>query len=462
MALIAALAQTGPASVGLYDYYNGSGYVIPRIFHEHAALSIREGKRRGADGFYAELYPIWGYQTPLAWMVTQLLWKSDQDAAALLNQFYVNYYGPDAGPSMQQFFEQCAEIWDLQEGRPRWMKSYKSENQAALFSTKSLASLKNLLTEATAQATQDKYKRRITLTAEAVTVTEAFVQHFNAKQAVERAPIDSLSDVQPLLQACANFLLKSHRLRELIMQMNRANGLNKRLGDQSFAFIWDPIPGKLSALAELLAHSGNADLMARAKALFAKDQNTLTLFNAMVEAARQIPSKTLNDSFEMLIDTSPESTMFAPDIQHWPVGWTWSNRPAQHLKAQQTRDAAYEGRYGLRIKGAEYTVLSRSLPVNPGDLIQIALWLRGDISLDSRFAFSLSWSDPRGIHIKKRKETRVHPKPMNGWRHILNAGIAPSEAARAHISIIFKNLDITDFIDIDAISIKISDSVIKN
>ena len=82
--------------------------------------------------------------------------------------------------------------------------------------------------------------------------------------------------------------------------------------------------------------------------------------------------------------------------------------------------------------------------------------------MDSRFAFSLSWSDPRGNQIGERKETRVHPKPRNGWRHISNAGIAPSEAARAHIAIIFKNFDITDFVDIDAISIRISDSAIKN
>ncbi|MDR2863571.1 MAG: DUF4838 domain-containing protein [Puniceicoccales bacterium] len=131
--LIRRWARSGVRHFGLYDYYYGNGYLVPRIFTESQIESIRRGAQYGASLFYAEIYPNWGFDGPKAWLAAQLLQDPGQNATLLLRHYFYEAYGP-AAAAMGDFFDIAERCWNEQPGPARWLKFWRMENSAALIS----------------------------------------------------------------------------------------------------------------------------------------------------------------------------------------------------------------------------------------------------------------------------------------------------------------------------------------
>ncbi len=137
--------------LGLYDYLDGYGFLVPRVPIHAFAEHIRHAHEVGFTDYYGESSRNWGLDGPLPWVIAQLLQDPEQDVDVLLDEYYANYFGP-AAASMRRFFERCEEIWMQQPGPPYWLKYYRNEAQADLFPPSVRRELRGLLEEAAAAA----------------------------------------------------------------------------------------------------------------------------------------------------------------------------------------------------------------------------------------------------------------------------------------------------------------------
>lgn len=102
-----------------YDYY-GLGWFTPRYYPHLAADDIKWLKDKGIVGQYCEVYPYWVMTNPQLYMAAQLLWDTNQDADALLDEFFSGLYG-DVANEMREFYSTLESIWTKK--RPgRWFQ----------------------------------------------------------------------------------------------------------------------------------------------------------------------------------------------------------------------------------------------------------------------------------------------------------------------------------------------------
>jgi hypothetical protein len=94
----------------LHEYIFGAGFYIPRIYNRLLIPNIANRYGMGADSYYAEAYPNWGFDGTKYWLVSRMLWNTNQDYRALEQVYYKNMYGPVAD-KMGQLFNMLEEAW---------------------------------------------------------------------------------------------------------------------------------------------------------------------------------------------------------------------------------------------------------------------------------------------------------------------------------------------------------------
>ncbi len=102
--------------LGVYDYYYGAGYVIPRFFPALSGESIKFCYGVGVRAWYAEIYSNWGLDGCKAWLASQLLWDVKQDPRKLVDEYYTSFFGAAREP-MKRYWDRCEQIWMRQGGR---------------------------------------------------------------------------------------------------------------------------------------------------------------------------------------------------------------------------------------------------------------------------------------------------------------------------------------------------------
>jgi Domain of unknown function (DUF4838) len=83
--------------------YMGLGFLTPRVFPHAMAEGMKFDHARGFEGVYNECYVILPNAAPMMWMMAKLQWDTDQDADALLDEFYDRMFG-SAAASMKQYY----------------------------------------------------------------------------------------------------------------------------------------------------------------------------------------------------------------------------------------------------------------------------------------------------------------------------------------------------------------------
>lgn len=133
--------------LGLYDYLDDYGFLVPRVPIHAFAEHIRHAYEVGFTDYYGESSRNWGLDGPLPWVIAQLLQNPEQNVDALLDAYYASYFQEAAGP-MRKFFELCESQWMHQTGPSYWLKHYRNESQADLFPPAVRRRLRAYLTEA--------------------------------------------------------------------------------------------------------------------------------------------------------------------------------------------------------------------------------------------------------------------------------------------------------------------------
>ena len=138
-----AWVQSGARRVGAYDYWYGVDYTCPRVNFTAQAASIRTAQAAGVQGWYAELAPLWGFDAPKAWLGAKLLAEPEQDAEALLAQWFAAAYGPADG-SMRAAYQILEGAWTREAqagGAHQWIRHFRSEGSAAVLTAPEVAAI---------------------------------------------------------------------------------------------------------------------------------------------------------------------------------------------------------------------------------------------------------------------------------------------------------------------------------
>ena len=150
-ALMSRWDRSGVKAYGIWEYAEGSQFVVPRVPHAMLAEAVHEAWWRGARGYIGECGPHAGFDAFKVWMLAQLLWEPDRPLAELKEDFFTGWYGPAAEP-MRRFFARCEQAWMAQPGPPWWIKFYQQADQVSLFPPELCRELRALLGEAEAKA----------------------------------------------------------------------------------------------------------------------------------------------------------------------------------------------------------------------------------------------------------------------------------------------------------------------
>ena len=192
-ALIKRWVASGAEVVGLYDYYYGAPYLVPRPTLYAVSQSIPFAHQAGVRAFYAEVYANWGLDGPKAWLAAELLWDATARPEDLLETYYRDFWQEAGGP-MREYFALCDQQWLNQPKPSYWIKYFKDEHQHLLFPADVRQKLQGLLAAAKAAATTDLTRRRVEFFTQAFAVTDAFCAWQEAKERLSRAALPQEPD----------------------------------------------------------------------------------------------------------------------------------------------------------------------------------------------------------------------------------------------------------------------------
>ena len=397
------LAAPGPGRVplrlGLYDYLDGQGFFVPRIYHGLLAENLRAARRSGFTDHFAEIPANWGLDPLTPWLTAQLTQDPEIPLEARREEFLGRYFGAAAGP-MGRFYALAEAQWLAQPGPPYWMKHFRNESQAVLFPPAALSALRSELESALAQPLAPKFRARVDRVAGAFGLTERMVGLHRRRDALARAALASVPDEV----AVRSFLDRYRQDRWAFDVYERA--LRRRDPEAFFAFDRgdflrnDPIP-----LAESVLAGAQADRGPRIQLI--RNPNWL----GPLGPERKIAGLTYGVAF--------------------PPHWTSRVEPAQHHRAEWSDDGAARV---LRITGTKDTSVQQWAEGNGGPRPWAQAAVRGRVSPGAIVSLSLAWLDAGGRHLGYRL-VRLPDGEWPDWVVLRVSGEMPRGAAKIGIGI---------------------------
>ncbi len=206
-----AWVKSGAENVGAYDYWYGNNFCIPRINFSAQAKSIKSLNQTGVTGWYAELYPVWAFDAPKAWVGAKLLENPAADSEALLNQWFKSAYGPADKP-MRTIFKVIENEWirtAQAQGKNQWLYGFFEESAGEILSDQAieeigqnLASAENVLVKIKKPGERIKnYLWRLNQFKDAWNLVVDFREVGRLRKAQPTTPEEALSAFEKLVEA---------------------------------------------------------------------------------------------------------------------------------------------------------------------------------------------------------------------------------------------------------------------
>ncbi len=173
-------AASGVSQWGVYEYFYGTPYFIPRETENFVWEPLRRAYLLGARLYYAESFAVWAYDAHKLWILTRLLQDINEDPEKLRGEFFRKYYGP-AALCVSEFFDTAAEAWTNRKYPPLWLNFFKSESSAELLSKENLTKMRSCLERAAALADTPVTFSRVRELKLVFDITEAAWNAYHAK-----------------------------------------------------------------------------------------------------------------------------------------------------------------------------------------------------------------------------------------------------------------------------------------
>jgi hypothetical protein len=489
-------AKSGARRLGMYDYLDGFGYLVPRVHTRLIAENIRHARQAGFTDYYAEASPNWGLEGPMSWLVAQLAQDPDQPEARLLDEYYRRYFREAAGP-MRRFFERCEEQWMRQPGPPYWLKYYRDESQAGLFPSAVCRELRALLDEAARAAGTPEVRGRVALVSDAFELTERFVSFCEARTNLVRHQLQGTLAGEAAVREIQEYLRRRGRLTLYAAWLGRTRPLavystnlddflrNDPLFAATAEVLGSPKPsgGRCSVSAkriadadrpeEVLAAIGDPAVQAAVENRREENAETLTL-NSTVEAESACLRSPLRgaeaSTAEFRLKTGRREIVGDGSLEgplvygrriaglafgfDFPVGWASRGEPAQTQTAEYTRAAAHSGVVGLHLAGAADAALFRWVNAVPGRIYDASVFVRGRISPADSVVLTLAWLDASQKYLGGCVLARLPEGEWAEWVQLRQGGVAPAGTSWIGIGVRVQHQVPGDWVDVDDFSVK--------
>lgn len=472
--LMTRWSEAGPERLGIYDYYYGNSFVIPRVFTAVTAESLRHANEAGIDGFYAEIYSNWTLDGPKAWLTSQLLWDADQDRGKLLGRYYEDLFG-EASQPMTRFFERCEEIW-MGQGEPVfWLKFYFDFTQLELFPPQVCVELRVLLSEAEFLAGDDLSRERVRLVSEAFRLTELYsdLYHLLKDSAARVAGLDWEELVATMETAVSLRKELETHYAEVLLPNELHRSLHRMETKARF------VPGvKLAQLVERSAVlSRGEDPRERLEKAVDAVQAAFPESRPEWALARQeggSPSRLINGSFDQDADWTGLQKELLEDPGYTPFFWqrqTQEAAPAGSYLAESSSeqeedestpagfvlvdDEAFDGEFSLRVQKTVMESLTQQFFVTSGQIYHFSAWAKGRVSPGSRIEIELSWRDADGRSLAEEflSLDRLLPGENVDWQKLFVATRAPATAVRGYARLTVRDQGPDDFVYFDHVTL---------
>ena len=427
--------------LGVYDYYYGSGYVIPRVYPHVSAESIKFCHKIGVRAWYAEIYSNWALDGPKAWVASQLLWDTGQDVDALLDDYYRNFFGAAADP-MRRYWAECERIWESQGGEAHWFKGFFDAAQFELFPPDTVKRLYGFLDRAERQARSDIVRRRVAFYRKGLRYCELCSTVYHADRHAAATPIGdeaglrkAAARVNALLETSVELerferdvVMKDPLLKPCIPFRERCRNFPSVCASSELARVVDraieldrkgAVRGLVAALASR-KDLGDEARVAKAMLRWLDDPAAVrhSLVNRGFEA--DAPTGARQDG----IDWSTSGT---------PPGWASWVRPATTAKLEWVAKDAHGGKQALRIADATAACYCQSVPVKPGEVYVAKVHAQGRVSGRNDTTFWVQWKDAKGRWFTEalKRSARLPQGATQGWVTMHLAFAVPEGAAFA-------------------------------
>lgn len=417
-ALIERWANSGASRIATWDYYFGAPLPYPRQFNQWLMESLQHLAANRVSVFFSQLPSAWGLDGAKAWLAAELLWDPWQDGAALLEEYYTQFFGA-AASSMRAFYTEAEAHRNAHAGKAEWIKYYKDEAGVALFTPEVLARLRACLERAKLAVADDSRRlARVQVVSDAFAFTELQAAYQQARATLLEACFANRvtgSEVTALIQARAAF--------EAYGQALVADPLHARL--QSFMNVLqsDPVPIAIAALArtgaaiEFEGAAEYADAIAAAKSWAAGPQRVQSL----------LPNAALHYA-----DPASQARSFLPPHLPRISDWRIDFRPAEQLQFAPVGSSA-EGPSGLRVSGADAFSMATEVQVQGEARYLLECRLAYRVSPDDRIQLTVRWLDREGQRLRFDYPLQVPVGASAGEQRIHIPFQAPPGAHQARI-----------------------------
>lgn len=435
--LIRRWTRAGPEIVGVYDYYYGNPFVVPRIFTAAQADFIPFAHREGVRAFYTILGPIWPYDNYKAWLTARLLWDVNQNEAQLRQAFYHDFYGPSAKP-IAAFFELAEEAWVNQPPRDDylWLKYYLDEAQGEFFALPTLERMRQKLDEGIARVTEGSlYHQRLQRLDQIFLLTEAYTRHHHQRRALMAA---RTSDT-PCEETLRGLLTTWPEARQI--WLTRLTALNK-----ATSLMERPIPGSRFDLG----NPGHGALVT----LLSLDptQTSPEGWEKQWALAQAQPgeSLTVNNRFLGHTPTPPRVPTFweqdRPGDFDFPHGWTIQTRPTETYAHRVLESDGLPRSF--RIEGQAFFTIHQSFPVTPGTRFRFEAHLTAKLSPGSRVYLRAGWANAAQKLLPGPLTDRLYSGDYPEEIRLLLLDEAPEDAAFGYIGLFVVDQSPNDYVEL--------------
>lgn len=423
--LIRRWSRAGPRHFGLYDYFYGAPFYVPRPTLYAVTQPIPFAHEAGARGFYAECLPNWGLDGPKLWLAAQLLWDPRQSPGALLDEYYARFWQEAAAP-MRAFIERCDRQY-LQQPKPAyWLRYFKDDHQRLLFPPEVRAELRHLLETAAAQARTPRVRERVEMVRRAFALTGLFCRHDETRETLNRKLFSgTATPTQDLREVLTDYDQTRVLLLSELARLKREHPLALRadfIGDYSRE---DP---RSVAWAELARRGVIVPLSADAVKMIFADRGPQ-------------PGEVRASGREVLQDRSLDTVQTRSSHPFTLVDWTTQTRPwhgrsepfatlRRHLLPQP------DGSRHLHFMGANQEAFYQHIRgVTPGALYHGRARVRAKVSPGNMTYLTVYFGDKDGRHVNWGTSQRL---PVGDWSDGVELQVllrAPATAVTVHYAL---------------------------
>jgi hypothetical protein len=403
----AALAGAGaggegkpPRRLGLYDYLDGHGFLVPRIYHRRFAAALREARRLGFTDHFAEIPANRGLDGFTPWMVAQLTQDPEQDVEALRREFLDRYFGAAAEP-MRRFYDRAEELWSAQPGPGYWMKYYRNVAQAAVVPPAAARALRADLEAAAAAAATALTRARVRKVADAFGVTERFLAFQSRRDALMRLMLVPEPDRGRI---AAEVPIYREARRDFIRY---TDALRRREPRAFYPFEW-----------------------------------LYYLMNDPAVQAEALLRPPAGPERDLLVDPgwigTPGEPRRSAGLDYGvavPPGWSSTVEPAELHRPEWSGPA--EARR-LCIEGARDTTVSQWAATAGSGRNFAEVWVRGRVGPGTAVTLAVAWLDAKQRHLGVRT-VRLPEGDWPDWVRLVVACAVPREAVQAGTAVRVQN-----------------------